>query len=305
MALDADALLERRRLKRRVVAWRAVAILAVLAAALAALWQVEPIQVIGKRDHVARLEVTGLIIENRWLEEALQKVADDPRAKALLVYVNSPGGSTYGGEALFRSLRRVAEKKPVVSVIGTLGASAGYMVAISGDRVFARETSLTGSIGVLFQSAEISRLLDKIGVSPQTITSGPLKDEPSLFHPMTERGRRVLQEMIEQTHRWFVDLVAERRSLARDKVAGLADGRIYTGRDALAEGLIDEYGGEREARSWLDRERSVPAELPVTEVPTSPPAEGWRDLVSGLVQKTFLAEPLTLDGLISVWQAQH
>jgi protease IV len=302
MTLETDALIERRRLKRRLGAWRAVGVLALLGLALAGLYRVDPTGMVGGGDHVARIEVSGVILENGYLEERLEKLAKDKRAKALIVYVNSPGGSTFGGEALFTGIRRVsAAGKPVVSVIGTLGASAGYMVALAADRVFARESSLTGSIGVLFQSAEFSKLMEKIGVAPLSVTSGPHKDEPSPFRPLTESGRRVLQDMVNESHRWFVGLVADRRKMPTERVAKIADGRVYSGRAALDLGLVDQLGGEREAREWLAQAHGISPDLPVQDVPTQPPSGVLRDAFGQLVQKTFLSERLTLDGLISLW----
>jgi protease-4 len=178
------------------------------------------------------------------------------------------------------------------------------MVALAADRVFARESSLTGSIGVLFQSAEFSKLLEKAGITPLSVTSGPYKDEPSPFRPLTEGGRRVLQEMVNESHRWFVGLVADRRKLPSERVAKIADGRVYSGRTALDLGLVDALGGEREAREWLAQAHGIAADLPVQDVPTQPPSGMLRDALGQLVQKTFLSERLTLDGLISLWHPE-
>jgi protease IV len=302
MSLDSDALLERRRLKRRVAFWRGAAILAVLGVTLWGLYRADPAGFLKVGDHVARVEITGVILENSYLDENLEQLAKDRHAKAVIVYVNSPGGSTFGGESLYLGLRRLSEAgKPVVAVIGTLGASAGYMVAVAADRVYARETSLTGSIGVLFQAAEFSKLMEKVGVTPLSVTSGPFKDEPSPFRPLSSAGRTMLQEMVGETHRWFVQLVAKRRGLATERVAKLADGRVYSGRVALDAGLIDELGGEIEARQWLADKHGVSRDLPVRDVPTSPPPQVWRDLGLRTLLKVFSPETLTLDGLVSVW----
>ena len=303
MSLSADALVERRRLKRRLVAWRAGAILALLALALALLYRLQPLDMLPVGDHVARVAVSGVIFENGRLEDALDAVAKNSRAKALIVYVNSPGGSTFGGEALYWALRRVGDKKPVVAVIGTLGASAGYMVATAADRIYARDTSITGSIGVLFQSAEISGLMEKVGVTSQTVTSGALKDEPSLFKGFSPAGRRVMQELVNETYQWFIDLIVERRKLPRERVLAVADGRVLTGRAALAAGLIDELGGEREARAWLDDNRGVDRDLPVRDVRTDGELWHWREALGEIFGKMMLPERLTLDGLVSVWHA--
>jgi len=306
MSSDTDAWLERRTLARRATRWRIVAVLALLVLALIGLWRLDPGNLIAQRQvHVARLEISGVIAENDWWLEKLKEAGEDDRVRAVILYINSPGGSTYGGEALFQAVRQLSEQKPVVSVIGTLGASAGYMVAIAGDYVLARETSLTGSIGVLFQTAEFSKLMEKVGVSAETITSGPLKAEPNPTRPMSPAGRAQIQNMVNETHAWFVDLVASRRDLPRDEVAKLADGRVYSGRAALQSRLIDGLGGVAEARDWLARTHRIPADLPLRDIPSDPPAGlldglGSRTFAT-LVGKSLIPERLRLDGLTSLW----
>lgn len=309
MSFDTDAWLERRRLARRLNWWRSLAVLALVGLALAGLYWIDPGNVIQRRqDHVAQLDVEGIITQNDWWMEKLKEIGEDDRAKALIVYVNSPGGSTYGGEALFAALRDVAAKKPTVAVIGTLGASAGYMAAIAADRVYARETSLTGSIGVLFQTAEFSELMAKLGVSAESIASGPLKDEPSPIKPLSPAGREQIRRMVMETHAWFVNLVAERRQMPREKVAELADGRVYSGRLAVENGLVDALGGVEEARRWLAQTHAIPADLPLREVPPDPPRDSWEGLagraVSAVFGKSLLPERLKLDGLVSVWHPE-
>lgn len=306
MSLDLDALLERRHLSRKVFWWRLLAVLALLALGLGLFYRLDPGNLLERnRAHVARIEINGVIAQNAYWAEQLAKVAEDDNAQALIVMINSPGGSTYGGEALYASLRAVAGEKPVVAVIGTLGASAGYMAAVAADHVVARETSLTGSIGVLFQTAEFSKLLEKIGVGAESIASGALKDEPSPIKPLSPAGREQIRRMVQETHDWFVALVAERRKLDRATVARLADGRVYSGRSALTLGLIDGLGAEAEARDWLASAHGISRALPVREISSVPPSSALAEMLgstaAGLFGKTLLAERLRLDGLVSVW----
>ena len=193
MSLETDLLLDRRRLKRRLFVWRSLAVLAVLAAVLVAL-RGEQWRFGGA--HLARLTVSGIITDDRKLNEAVTKLADDDSVKALIVAINSPGGSVAGGEGLHDAIAHVAAKKPVVAVMGGTAASAGYMVAVPAARIFAREGTLTGSIGVLLETGEVSGLLKTIGINAEAITSGPLKDQPSFTRPLTPEGREVLQGLV-------------------------------------------------------------------------------------------------------------
>jgi protease-4 len=303
MTLETDLLLDRRRLKRRLLLWRTAAVLAVLACALL---------VVGRgtvpfnRPNVARLTISGLITEQRKLTEAVAALVDDDATKALIVSIDSPGGSVAGGQAFYSAIARVAAKKPVVAVMGGLAASAGYMVAMPSERIFAREATLTGSIGVLLETGEVSGLLARLGVTADAITSGPLKDQPSFTHPMSPEGREVLHGLVMDMYDQFVGMVAAGRHMDPAHVRELADGRAYTGRQALKLGLIDAIGGEPEARAWLAAERRVSAALPVHEVRNSGLAErafGEGAVgVLGAALKTLLSQGLRLDGAWAVWQ---
>jgi protease IV len=303
MSLETDLLLDRRRLKRRLFYWRGATVLAVLACLL----------VVGSRfhgvvprPHVARLRVSGLITEDRKLDEAVTKLAGDDTVKALLVEVDSPGGSVAGGEALHDAIAKVAAKKPVVTVMGGLAASAGYMISVPAARIFARSATLTGSIGVILETGEASGLLEKIGVTADAITSGPLKDQPSFTHPLTPQGREVLHGLVMDMYDQFVGMVADGRHMPEARVRELADGRAYTGRQALQLGLVDAIGGEPEARAWLAQERGVPTGLPAEDVDSRGLAERTLGKALGGVSedllKSVLFQGLRLDGAWAVWQ---
>ncbi len=298
MALDADHLLDRRRLKRRLTLWRALAIIGALA--LIAVLFADRLSGYVAGPHVARLAIHGLIIDDRERIAALRRLAEDNRARALIIRLDSPGGTTQGAEELYLALREVAERKPVVAVIGAFGASAAYLAALAADHIVARTTSLTGSIGVLVETAEFSGLLDSFGITTDTVKSGALKSEPSPLRPMSEEGRAVLAAVVEDSYQWFVALVAERRHLDRADALALADGRIFTGRQALAAGLLDALGGEAEARDWLAETSGVSLGIPTRDIAIERREGLWRLLRSA--GKTLLSERLTLDGLVSVWQ---
>jgi protease-4 len=300
MTLSADALLDRRRLKRRLLVWQAAAVLAAVALAAALLGPL----VETEGDRVVRLTVSGFIGEDHDREEALDDLADDEAVKALLVSINSPGGSTAGSEALYVALRRVAEKKPVVAAIGTLGASGGYIVALGADRIFARETSITGSIGVLLQSADVTGLLEKLGVQAESVKSSPIKGQPSPLEPFTEEARATIRDVVEDSYRWFRGLVAKRRQLDGERLDAVDTGRVFTGRQAIEAGLVDGLGGEREARAWLDAEKGVSADLPTVDLEYGEQPGLAERLVGQATAKLLSAEPHTLDGLLSLWHAR-
>ncbi len=301
MAQDPDLLFDRRRLARKLTLWRLAAIGLGVAAVLVAIGRFAG----GfERDYVARLVVDGVIVEDRVRDEALADAAKDDRIAALLVVINSPGGSVVGGEDLYRRLLMVAEKKPVVAVMGTVAASAAYMTAIAADRIFAREGTITGSIGVLLQTTEISGLLAKLGIAAESIKSAPLKAQPSLFEPMTEEARAATRSLIMDTYDMFVGMVAERRRLSLAATQALADGRVFTGRQAAGNGLIDELGDERAARAWLATARAIDEALPTRPLPLPDDVLPWPRLATALFGKTFLSEALILDGLVSVWHPE-
>jgi protease-4 len=305
MSVETDLLIDRRRLKRRLSFWRAAAVLFLVIALLVAAGGRVPGTTGGSR--IARLNVTGIISEQRKLTDAIRAAADDGAVKALIVSIDSPGGSVAGGQSLYDAIAAVAAKKPVVAVMEGTAASAGYMVAMPAARIFAREGTLTGSIGVLLQTGEFSGLLGKVGIGTDVIVSGPLKDQPGLTHPLSGPGREVLQGLVNDMYEQFVDVVARGRHMDADAVRKLADGRPYTGRQALKLNLIDQIGGETDAVAWLEHDRKVPAHLQVRDLSTEPSltARALGESLSGLLGdgvKTLLSQGLKVDQPMAIWQ---
>ncbi len=298
MALDADYLIDRRRLKRRLSFWRGIGILAAALAAIAVFGRfADP----GGGDYIARYAVQGLIAGDRLRDRTLAAVAGDDDVRALIVEIDSPGGTVVGGERLYRSLRQVADKKPVVAVLGSLATSAGYMAAVAADRLVASRGTITGSIGVVMHTADISGLLEKLGIGTETIRSGPLKAMPSGYEELTDEGRKAMQALIADSHAMFLDLVAGRRGLDGRVLERVADGRVFSGGQALDTELVDEIGGEREAVAWLEAEKGLPPGLPVRDVESGGRFGTLLDRAAALGARTLFSERLTLDGLISVW----
>jgi protease-4 len=301
---DPDSLVDRRRLKRQISAWRVLAIVAALGAIAAAGAR---FGLLEGHDHVAVLRLSGIIVDDYDRTRAIAAVAEDASAKALLLRIDSPGGTVVGGEGLFRQIRAVAAKKPVVAVLGEVAASGGYMVALAADHIVAREGTITGSIGVILQTTDVTGMLAKLGIQAEAIKSGPLKAVPSPLEKLTDEARAATRRLIEDMHDMFIGMVADRRGLPRLRVVELADGRVYTGRQARAAGLVDQLGGESDAREWLAG-RGVARSLPARRSEIEREDEFWRRMVqtavSAVTGKTYLSERLTLDGLLAVWHPE-
>jgi protease-4 len=265
MALDANALIERRRLRRRVSFWRVSAIVLAACVLLVAGLRFSGL-VPGKHSaHIARVNLNGVILGNDNLEKMCEEIAKSRGPRAVLLEIDSPGGGVTASEELYADIRKLAEKKPVVAVVGSVAASGGYIAALAADHIVSRETSLTGSIGVLAQYPDLSGLLSNLGIKVEAVKSAPLKAAPDMFKPTTPQERAALESLIMDSFAWFKNLVSERRKLEGEKLEAVSDGRAFTGRQALELGLIDELGGEQQARDWLASAKNVSADLPVRD----------------------------------------
>src|SRR5580698_7366664 len=212
MSLDADLIVDRRRMRRKLTFWRVVAIgVIVLALAGLALASSSRMGLTGVRPYIARVTIEGLIRGDRDRVEALDRLAKSTLARAVIVHIDSPGGTTAGSEQLYDALSRLREKKPMVIVVDSLAASGGYITAIAGDHIIAQQTSLVGSIGVLFQYPNFADLLDKIGVKVESVKSTPLKAAPDGFEPTSPEATAALNSIIQDSYSWFKGLVQDRR----------------------------------------------------------------------------------------------
>ena len=313
--IEAETVIERRCLRRRLTAWRLAAV--VLAVFVIALIMAGDQRLAGTGSflpHIARVSVSGFITDDQKMLELLDKVGKSSQVRAVILDINSPGGTTTGGEAMYDAIRRLAEKKPVVAVCGTLATSAAYIVALATDRIFVYGNTITGSVGVIFQWADVSELMRTLGVKVEEVKSGPLKAVPNPFEPTDEKGRALAAEMVQEAKVWFVDLVGKRRNLEPAAVPGLTDGRVYSGRQALALKLVDEIGDERAAKRWLQKERDVTPGLSVVEWKPKSESGGIWGWLFGSIASSFgiaadnfvslfgqVSEGLRLDGLVSLW----
>jgi protease-4 len=258
-----DFYVERRRKWRRSAFWRGFAVAAAIAVVVG-LWLGASALATG-REQIARAEVNGVITDSRDRDEMFEKIADDDAVRALVLRINSPGGTTAGSEALYASLRAVAAKKPVVAVLSEVAASGGYVAAIGTDHIVARGNTLTGSIGVIMEYPDVTGIMDRIGIEVETVRSSPLKAEPSPFRETSPAARAVEEKLVAESYDWFRGLVGERRSLEGAALDAVANGQVFTGRLALGNGLVDEIGGEPEALAWLESRDSALDGLPVRD----------------------------------------
>jgi protease-4 len=299
LALEADLLIDRRRLKRRLSFWRVVAVVALVAVALVSVPRGRIGGALGQR--IARYQIDGVIGDGRDQIEALDSLRGDAGVAGVLLHLDTPGGQVAGGEALHDAVEKLAAAKPVVAVMDGTAASAGYMIAVATPHIVARDSTLTGSIGVILETGDASALLEKIGIKSEALVSGPLKGQPSFTEPLSPAGRDYLQGLVADLYDQFVGIVAHGRHMDAARVRQLADGRAYTGRQAKALGLVDEIGGEAEALRWMQQARHVPSSLPVRDVATGSYLQQMvQSSLDGLVVSASRA--LRVDGVWALWQ---
>ena len=313
-----DYILDRRRLRRKLTFWRVAGLVllgVVLIGGIARLAGLDPLSA-SRGSHIAEISIDGLIVGARERLDLIEELGKQDKVQAVIVKINSPGGTTSGGEALYDALLELGTKKPLVATIDGVGASAAYMAALATDRILARRASITGSIGVVYQSPNISNLMDKLGIRMEQIKSAPLKASPNPFSPTSPEAREAIQDLIDDSYEWFLDLVKERRNFDDATARELADGRVYSGDRALSVNLIDAIGSKEQARDWLVSEHGLDADIKVIrrdfEETDAPLTLAMRALFVTFAKTIGLSggdsgflgvvsAPAQLDGLISVW----
>ena len=320
MSFDADLIVDRRRMRRKLTFWRVVtvfiAIVAVVGAGLA--FSNRGAITGGPGGGIARVNIDGLIRSNRPRSEALTRLAES-NAKAVIVHINSPGGTVAGSEELYDSLIKVKAKKPMVVVVDGLAASGGYIAAMASDRILAQQSAIVGSIGVIFQYPNVTELLKTIGVQVETIKSSPLKAAPSGYEPTSPEARAAVESIVKDSFDWFKGLVRDRRHLDDASLQRVSDGRVFTGRQAVELKLIDGLGDEQAAIDWLAKEKNIDPKTPIRDYPLAPrfsdlpflhvAALGLLDAIglNGLAERfrefgaVQAVERLNLDGLLALW----
>src|SRR3954464_12716648 len=273
MALDADTIVDRRRMRRKLTFWRVFAVLLAICTVV----------VVGTMLHapgtemlsgvrgssIARVSITGLIRSDRDRVEAFERLAKSP-AKAVIVHINSPGGTTAGSQELHDSLNRLKAEKPMVVVVDGLAASGGYIAAIAADHIVAMDTSLVGSIGGLFQFPNFGDGAKTLGIRVEGTKPSPLKAAPNGFEPTSPEARAAIDAIVKDTYGWFRGLVKARRGMDDALLEKVADGRVFTGRQAVDLKLIDQLGDEKTAVAWLVANKNVKSNLPVRDFKLTP-----------------------------------
>ena len=298
MSFKADMVIDRRRLKRRLVFWRIVGILAVVAALSTAFGQFD---LVGNKEQIARLKIDGLIVNDPLRDKKLSQISKANNIKALILVINSPGGTFTGGENLYHSLRKLSQKKPIVALMGDTATSAAYMAAIAADHIIAGNGTITGSIGVILQTANFTELMNKVGVKSVIIKSGPMKAQPNPMEVFSDDARAVTESIIKDFFDIFVGLVMDRRKMDKSTAYKLADGRIYSGGQALSNGLIDALGREPDAVKWLNNEHKISEMLPIVDVKINYKENKWYELIASNIGKSLFSERLRLNGMLSLW----
>jgi protease-4 len=272
MSLDSDVIVDRRRIRRKLTFWRVTAVLV----AIAAIVSVGLVATSAGRKaltassgSIARVNIDGVIRSDQERVEALERL-EKSKAEAVILHINSPGGTTAGSEQLYDALVRLKAKKPLVVVVEGLAASGGYITAIAADHIIAKQTSLVGSIGVLFQIPNVTELMKTVGVKIEEVKSSPLKAAPNGFEPTSPEARAALDALVKDSYAWFRGLVKERRGMDDALLEKVADGRVFTGRQAVELKLIDQLGDEKTAVAWLVSEKKIKSELPVRDFKLTP-----------------------------------
>lgn len=318
MSLDADAIVDRRRMRRKLTFWRLSALLIALVAIGGAAFMLVPgSRLMPAGAYIARIKVQGLIRGNQDRVEALARLARS-RARAVIVHIDSPGGTTAGSEQLYDALRDLQSRKPMVVVVDGLAASGAYIAALSADHIVANETSLVGSIGVLFQYPNFSDVLKTIGIKVEEIKSSPLKAAPNGFEPTSPEARAAIEAIVLDSYAWFKGLVKDRRKMNDAELTRVSDGRVFTGRQGVGLKLVDGLGNEKAALAWLEKAKNVPANTPVRDYSLQPRFSelsflhvvAWTFETVGLNAIAHRIEEwggmqaierLNLDGLLALW----
>ena len=320
MSIESDVIVDRRRLRRKLSFWRvASALIAVVAVVAVGVYATPSGRKLTGASAIERVNIEGLIRSDQNRVEALERLGKSS-APAVIVHINSPGGTTAGSEQLYDALMRLKAKKPMVVVVEGLCASGGYIAALASDHIVAQQTALVGSIGVLFQYPNFTDLLKTVGVKVEEVKSSPLKAAPNGYEPTSPEARAAIDALVKDSYAWFRGLVQNRRGMDDAQLEKVADGRVFTGRQAVDLKLVDQLGDEKTAIAWLVAEKKVAPDLPVRDFKLSPrltdltfirtaasvafDALGLSSIARQVEQTGIVgaADRLNLNGMLALWQ---
>ncbi|WP_341761936.1 MULTISPECIES: signal peptide peptidase SppA [unclassified Candidatus Tisiphia] len=273
MTITPDYIIERKQNKLKLRLWKLATILMfiVLIVVMIKKFDLSSSEyVTTNSNYIAAVSIEDIIFEDTKRDKRLEKIIDDDKINALIVNVNSPGGTVVGSEKIYNILRKISAKKPVVIVMGTLAASGGYLISLGGDYIISHNGTITGSIGVILQTLEVTDLAKTLGITFNNFKSGELKAAPNPTEKVTEAVRQAIMSNVQDTYDYFIELVALRRGLAIEEVKKIADGRIYSGRQALKLKLVDALGSEDDAIKWLQEVKKINKDLKVKEFKIKP-----------------------------------
>ncbi len=276
MNITPDYLIERKRSKTQIAKWKILSLLLIIILFIIFSSLLFPGNNInkgalsGKKDYIASIKIQDTIVDDLKRVRKIDEIAKNDSIKAVIVHINSPGGSVVGSEMLYNSLLKISDKKPVIAVMDSIATSGGYLASLGADYIIAHNGTITGSIGVIMQSTEITELANKFGIKFNNFKSDKLKASPNFTEKLTPEAKEATMDSIYRVYDYFIETVALRRKLDLAYVRKIADGRIYSGPQALDLKLVDAIGNEDTALKWLQSVKGVSKDLKIIDVSLKP-----------------------------------
>ena len=252
-----------------------------------------------ERPFIAKLYIEGVIsTESQFIDE-LNKIEEDSNFKGLLVIINSPGGTFVSSKEIYDSLKFLSKKIPVAVYMKEVATSGAYLASLGADKIFANVGTVTGSVGVILQTAEITGLLDKIGITPMIIKSGELKAIPNPFEESDREQIDFIRDVVLEMQKEFVGLVKEEREISPEGINIVSDGRIFTSRQAQKINLIDEIAAEKDAINWIKKKGGLDDNIEIIDYADKRDLKGILDL--NLFNKLKSFDDNLLKGILALW----
>lgn len=277
MSISPDYLIERKQHKKSITRWKLFSLILLLV--IISLWSnIIPSNSFtnlfknnttipsNKEEYIARIKIHDVILDDLPRLEKIQALIDNKNVKAIIVSINSPGGSVVGSETLYNKFKQAAKQKPVVAVLDSVAASGGYLAALGTNYIIAHNGTITGSIGVIIQSAEITELAKAIGVKFESFKSNPLKAVPNITEKTSDEARESIMQVVNSTHEYFIEQVSTSRNIPKERIRELADGKIFSGKQAMQLGLVDMIGSYEDAVNWLHQKQNISQKLQIVDI---------------------------------------